>query len=174
MTETIREWRPEEGDLCQGDVLMFQLPKGFAPARTDAIQPRDDKLILAEGEVTGHHHAIWFNPPMFRDDGLARALAPNLQDDVALRGDSHSAAVAQTPPAAPEGMAALYRDDELVRRLVKDDLLRDASLCVGFLVVEAPVLLRHQEHDAIRIPPGFYYVGRQREFFQGIIHGVSD
>jgi hypothetical protein len=32
------------------------------------------------------------------------------------------------------------------------------------MVVEAPVLLRHQEHDAVRIPPALYHVSRRREF----------
>jgi hypothetical protein len=157
MMETIRNWDPDEGDLCQGDVLLFRLPKDIAPARTDIVQPRDGKLILAEGELAGHHHAIWFNPPMFRDDGLARAM------------EAHS------QPTVTSALAALYRDDGLVRRLVDDGLLTEGSLCVGFLVVEdAPVLLRHQEHDAVRIPPGLYYVGRQREFGAGEAHRVSD
>jgi hypothetical protein len=152
MTKTIRHWDPHEGDLCQGDVLLFRLPEALTPARTDRIQPHDGVLILAEGELTGHHHAIWFNPPAFRDDGLAQA--------------------AETPyQLAP---AALYRDNDLVRRLVEDSLLTDASLCIGFLVVETPVLLRHNEHDAIRIPPGLYYVGHQREFHAGEARRVSD
>jgi len=121
------------------------------------VQPRDGKLILAEGELTGHHHAIWFHPPMFRDDGLARAME------------------AQSQPAVRSAPAALYRDDGLVRGLVGDGLLTDGSLCIGFLVVEdAPVLLRHQEHDAVRIPPGHYYVGRQREFHAGEARRVAD
>jgi hypothetical protein len=152
MTETIRHWDPDQGDLCQGDVLLFQLPAAFTLGRSDRIPPRDGKLILAEGELTGHHHAIWFNPPMFRDDGLARAMEAQNQ-------------------SAP---AALYRDDDLVRRLVEHGLLTEGSLCVGFLVVEAPVLLRHQEHDPVRIPAGLYYVGRQREFHAGEARQVSD
>lgn len=153
MMENTRDWDPDEGDLCQGDVLLFRLPKDIAPARTDIVPPRDGKLILAEGEVTGHRHAIWFDPPMFRDDGLARAM------------EAHSQLTRPTVNSAP---AALYRDDGLVYRLVDDGLLTEDSLCVGFLVVkDTHVLLRHQEHDAVRIPPGIYYVGRQREFYAG-------
>jgi hypothetical protein len=174
MTETIHDWNPDAGDLCQGDVLLFRLPEGLAPVRADIIHPRDGKLILAEGEVTGHHHAIWFNPPMFRDDGLARALAPGLHDDLSLRGGNRSGTDMQTRPAATTGMATLYRDEQLVHRLVDDGLLTEGSLCVGFLVVEAPALLRHQEHDAVRIPPGTYYVGQQREFHAGEARRVAD
>jgi hypothetical protein len=157
MIEIIRNWDPTEGDLCQGDVLLFRLPKDLTPAQTEIVQPRDGKLILAEGELTGHHHAIWLNPPMFRDDGLARAIE------------------AQSQPAVRSDPAALYRDNGLVRRLVDDGLLTDGSLCIGFLVVEdAPVLLRHQEHDTVRVPPGHYYVGRQREFHAGEKRRVAD
>lgn len=28
MTETIRDWNPNEGDLFQGDVMLFRLPEG--------------------------------------------------------------------------------------------------------------------------------------------------
>jgi hypothetical protein len=165
MTETIRHWDPGGGDLCQGDVVLFQLPEGLAPIRTDSIPPREGKLILAEGEVTG---------PMFRDDGLARALAPTLDEEPRLCGGSHSGTRVQTRPLAEQAMAVLCRDEELVRRLEEDGLLTEGSLCVGFLVVEAPVLLRHQEHDAVRIPPGLYYVGRQRELHAGGERRISD
>ena len=40
----------------QGDVLierMAELPKDAAP-----VQPIEKRFILAEGEATGHHHAI--------------------------------------------------------------------------------------------------------------------
>jgi len=157
MLETIRDWDPDEGDLCQGDVLLFRLPKDIAPARTDIVQPRDGKLILAEGELTGHHHVIWFEPPMFRDDGLARAM------------EAHS------QPTVKSASAALHRDENVVIRLLYAGLIVDGSLCIGILVVEgAPVLLRHQEHDAVRITPGHYYVGRQREFGAGEAYLVSD
>ena len=39
MTETIREWNPAEGDLCQGDVLLLRLPEGWTPALTDTVLP---------------------------------------------------------------------------------------------------------------------------------------
>jgi hypothetical protein len=73
------------------------------------------------------------------------------------------------------GRAALYRDEGVVIRLLHAGLIVDGSLCIGILVVEdAPVLLRHQEHDPVRIPPGRYYVGRQREFGAGEAYAVSD
>jgi len=153
----IRNYDPADGDLCQGDVLLFRLPDGYIPAKTQPIAPRAGQLILAEGEMTGHHHAIWFNPPQFRDDAMARALE------------------AQAEVTQPHGEARLHRDDALVQRLVSGGQLMTAALAIGFLTVEGePAVLRHQEHDPIRIPPGDYYVGRQQEFHAGEERRVAD
>lgn len=155
--ETIRDYNPDEGDLCQGDVILFRLPDGYVPAKTQAIQPRAGQLILAEGELTGHHHAIWFNPPAFRDDGLARAME------------------AKAEATQTQGAAMLHRDDTMTQRLVAGGHLTTAALAIGYLTVEGePVVLRHQEHDPIRIPPGEYYVGRQREFHAGEDRQIAD
>lgn len=154
----IRDYDPAEGDLCQGDVILFRLPDGYIPSKTQPIPPRAGQLILAEGEMTGHHHAIWFNPPMFRDDALARAL-----ENVA------------PAEAAQVASAALYRDDGLTARLVSAGHLTTTALAIGYLTAEGePAVLRHQEHDAIRIPPGDYYVGRQQEFHAGEARRVAD
>lgn len=154
----IRNYNPADGDLCQGDVILFRLPDGYIPSKAQQITPRDNKLILAEGEMTGHHHAIWLNPPQFRDDGLARALED----------------AAQVETESVIG-AALYRDDALIQRLVSGGHLTTTALAIGVLSIEGdPVVLRHQEHDAIRIPPGDYYVGRQQEFHAGEERRVAD
>lgn len=42
--------------------------------RRDGIDP----IILAEGEVTGHHHALWGRAVMFRDDALASRIPSDL------------------------------------------------------------------------------------------------
>ena len=157
MTETIRDWSPDDGQPNQGDLHLFLLPDGYHPSRTQPIDPEEGKLILARGEATGHHHAIWFNPPMFRDDGLARALEAQAE-------------VAQVP-----GTANLYRDDVMTQRLINIGELTTGELVIGYLTVEgAPVVLRHQEHDPIRLPPGVYYVGRQQEFHAGAARMVAD
>ena len=141
MTKTI-DWNPEEGDARQGDVYLFRIPDKITIAGHE-IKPRDNKLVLLEGEMTGHHHAIHFpQPTMFRDDAVARDMAVN----------------------ADLGVATLYRDAEAAQVLVRAKELTRADLCIGFLVVKGgPVSLKHEEHDAIRIPVGRYYVGRQIE-----------
>ena len=35
-------------------------------------------IVLAEGETSGHRHAIWEGVTMFRDDGLARDIPGGL------------------------------------------------------------------------------------------------
>ena len=97
---------------------------------------------------------------MFRDDAMAAALEADFK-----------------PVAATaQGTAALYRDANTINRLIMQfDYLTTADLAIGLLVVEgAPMVLRHQEHDPIRIPPGSYYVGRQREINAGEIRRVQD
>lgn len=138
-------WNPAKGDACQGDVILFRLPAGIEVATTDEILARDIGLVLAEGESTGHHHAIKMvpQPVMFHDEALARDLT-----------------AAQTV-----GTAKLYRDAAAVAALVRAEELTTDRLAIGFLIVEhAPVALSHDEHDTIMIPPGTYYVGGQMEW----------
>jgi len=40
----------------QGDILL--VPINFTPRNTKAVKRENGKLILAHGEITGHHHAF--------------------------------------------------------------------------------------------------------------------
>lgn len=142
----IKNWNPADGDLTQGDVLLFRIPDNIKIDTSNEIAPRDNKLILAEGEVTGHHHAVWLpKPAMFRDDAIARE--------------------AETVTPAPAASVKLYRDPKAAEALVHAGQLDHARVVIGFLVVEGDtVVLRHEEHDAVRIPPGRYHVGGQIEW----------
>lgn len=156
MTRII-DWNPDDGDALQGDVCIFALPPEMELADdAEEIEPRDGKLILAEGEVTGHHHAIWNPlPVMFRDDGLARDLAADLD--------------------VPVGTAKLYRSRRTISDLVRRGLLITDRLAIGILSISgAPMVLRHDEHDGIRVPPGLYYVGGQQEWDAGEARRVAD
>lgn len=141
------DWNPDEGDARQGDVYLFRVPDSLAIATSDEIKPRANKLVLLEGEMTGHHHAIGLRlpePTMFRDEAVARDVTAQSGVDA--------------------GTAKLYRDAAAAQALVRANELTRADLCIGFLVVEGePAVLRHEEHDAIRIPVGRYYCGRQVE-----------
>jgi hypothetical protein len=141
-------WDPAKGDALQGDVCLFRIPAGMAVDTTEEIEPRGGRLILAEGEVTGHHHAIGLGkylpqPAQFHDAGMARELDAKVQ----------------------AGTAKMYQAKPTVTALVRAGELTTDRLAIGVLVVEgAPVSLTHDEHDAITIPPGAYYVGNQREW----------
>ncbi len=145
----VRDWNPDAGMAFQGDVALIPVPASLAAslATNDEVKPIDGRLILQEGEVTGHHHAIRLpgfsaQPAMYADGALARTMG--------------------TTAALP--VARLYRDDALARRLAAEGLLARADLVVAFLKVDTgPVVVSHEEHDAIRIPPGLYAVGRQVE-----------
>ena len=155
MTKTI-DWNPAKGLAFQGDVVLMPIPDDIVIDMSDEIAPRDGRLILAEGEVTGHHHAIGIGKyagtvTEFRDDGLARALDATI------------------------ATARMYRDPKAVAALVRANLLTTDSLAIGFLLVEGgPMTLRHEEHDAISIPPGRYYVGGQREMDAAAERRVQD
>lgn len=61
--------------FAQGDLLLERVED--VPPSGTAIHPMPDgAVVLAEGEVTGHRHAIYDAVTMFRDDGLARDI-PN-------------------------------------------------------------------------------------------------
>jgi hypothetical protein len=158
--ENIRDWNPATGDACQGDVVLFPIPDHVELSCSQPIGVKDHQLILAEGEVTGHHHAIRLpQPVMFRDDGLARGLEAQFMPEQKQQA----------------GTAALFRDDAAIAALVSARALETANLAIGILAVEgASVVLRHDEHDPIRIPVGRYYVGRQREQHAGLERRVAD
>lgn len=106
----------------QGDVLIRRAPKGATVPADAKPEPRDGlgRLILAAGEVTGHHHAV--------ADPTATLL----------------------PWVLADGTPALLLD--------------------------APdgATVRHEEHDAITLPPGQFVVSTQREYSPEAIRNVRD
>lgn len=165
MNPKIIDWNGDN-DCCQGDVLLFRLPDSIKINTSDEIAPRDNKLLLAEGEVTGHHHAIWFSPTMFRaNEGEGDGIDMTGMIAKAMKKNAN----AQT------GTAKLYRDPVAVRALITSKELTTDRLAIGILVIDgAPMILRHDEHDAIRIPVGRYYVGGQQEWDAGEARRVAD
>ena len=83
--------------FAQGDLLIERVDD--APPSGTIVEPGvDGAVVLAEGEVTGHRHAIFDAVTMFRDDGLARDIPGGLyighlrvDGDVAyVRHDEHA------------------------------------------------------------------------------------
>ena len=186
----------------QGDVAILPLDPEYADVlcRDDATPLEHGRLILARGEVTGHHHSIFIGmqPTMLADfegaGGSTGAVktAPvhidlgvpaiptvdgvpvNLLAD-ALAKKPRRAKKAQEPSAeAP--VASMFRDPKLVQRLISDGFLASGNLCVGFLVVDSPAGagLTHQEHDVITLPQGTYYVGMQQQMVGDQSRRVED
>ena len=54
----VRKYDPKEGQAFQGDIAIIPMPSTIAIATSYEIKPRDGRLIIQEGEVSGHHHAI--------------------------------------------------------------------------------------------------------------------
>lgn len=154
----IRNYDPKSGMAFQGDVSIIPIPAGIAISTTDEIKPIDGRLIIQEGEMTGHHHAITLpREKNFKPTGHA-GLATVDTNSPKLRKAFGGKKVAQV------GTARLYRDPAVASAMVSRGLLTRADLAVAALVVEGgPVTISHEEHDGIRVPPGNYLVGRQIE-----------
>jgi hypothetical protein len=157
----IFDFNPAERGAAQGDLYLFKLSDAEAKKlRGVAIkQPARGTIRLLEGELTGHHHEIV----------LDRANGNEAEAEAAAMA---ALAVAKARSAAMRGTATLYQDESLAANL---GWLRRRDLIIGFLVVSGgPVVLRHPEHDGIRLPTGAYYVGRQIESAGAVERVVAD
>lgn len=63
--------------FAQGDILLELVPD-VPPSGEMLGRDADGACVLAEGELTGHRHAIRDAVTFFRDDGLARDIPPGL------------------------------------------------------------------------------------------------
>ncbi len=63
--------------FAQGDLLLERVAD-VTPSGTIEENLNGVAMVLAEGETTGHHHAIWDRVTMFRDDMLARDIPAGL------------------------------------------------------------------------------------------------
>jgi hypothetical protein len=134
----IRNYDPRRGQAFQGDIAIIPLPADIDIDTAEEIEPVEGRLIIQRGEATGHHHVI----------ELGRRRVRYFR---------------QPPRMAPDtGM----RDTHLHRALGQRGILTRTDLAIGCLIVEGgSVVVSHEEHDGIRLPPGNYYLGRQAEKF---------
>ena len=63
--------------FAQGDLLIERVAD-VEPSGTILAPDATGATVLAEGEVTGHRHAIFDRVTMFRDDALAREVPAGL------------------------------------------------------------------------------------------------
>jgi hypothetical protein len=110
--------------FAQGDVLIERVASIEPSGMTIAAGP-DGSVTLAEGEATGHRHAIFDAVTMFRDDGLARDIPGGLYighvrvdgECARVQHDEHSTIV------LPKGTWRVRRQRELEPqdvRIVRD------------------------------------------------------
>lgn len=156
----------------QGDINFYPLSLFNKSAddvsRQNLIRTTTHRLLIQEGEITGHHHGIWFmpQPVALRESGFGSGGNDAAADVLAkaVRGD-----------LAP---ARLYADAELVASLRLDA----GSPVVGFLIADEAVIIRHAtregsptgEHGDIRLPAGGYLVTGKREWTSGDERKVQD
>jgi hypothetical protein len=62
---------------AQGDLLIERVDD-IVPSGTILSPDESGATVLAEGELTGHRHAIFERVTMFRDDSLARDVPGSL------------------------------------------------------------------------------------------------
>jgi len=152
----------KHGTIHQGDVNFIPLAafgKNLSVNRSKPIRREENRLLIQEGEATGHYHGIWLmpQPVMFRDDAIARSMESS--SPVALG-------------------ASLYQDDDLFRRLDLDP----GAPVIGFLVVDTDVEVRHtdkdgkptNEHSAVHLSRGEYLVTGKREQIGADVRRVQD
>lgn len=144
----------------QGDVLLVKYDLDMADVKKRQhqqplvkVDKEEGRVVLAHGEVTGHHHA--FNPhsqvTMFREDGSGSGLFSR------FGGGSAS--------QPRHGVESIPR--------ARDGSINPAQR--RFIEVDGDVaLLEHDEHGTIEVPKGFYEVIIQREYSPEAIRRVED
>lgn len=147
---TIRDYDPTKGMAFQGDVSIIPIPTDIAISRIDEVSPVAGRLILQEGEVTGHHHAIAL---------VERPLDLGTPNLVVERLISDALANKIALPSA-----RLFHDPSVGEEMRRRGVISRVDLIVGILIIETgPMCLIHEEHDGIRMLPGAYLIGRQVE-----------
>lgn len=150
----------------QGDVLIERIAS--LPAQLKKAARENGKIILAHGEVTGHHHAF------------AAAEAEKFTDATGAEFFSVSGQkLAFTLP-----IVRRWKDQVMVnhpRLGIIEFAVADVDVCDGEVVVGGDFgLLRHDEHHAQGIPAGTYKGAgnkgtvRQREYSPEAIRNVAD
>lgn len=150
------EYDPRAGQAFQGDVSIIPIPDDISISTTDEISPVKGRLILQEGEVSGHHHAVDLRQKNFQSQ--PRETGDPLMSTRDLKLKKALGAMAKV------GTARMYRDAGVPNEMVRRKILTRADLAIACLVIEGgPMSVTHEEHDAIRLPPGRYLIGRQVE-----------
>lgn len=150
--------------IYQGDIWVMKLPDALKVTFEAEIPHAYGKLIVQEGEMTGHHHYV---------DTVERT-PETTEDDVDFSAlDTKSLKALFTKRDEP--CAKFYSATKVAEQLVKEGILLRADLVIGLLNIEnGPMKLYHQEHGSVPLSPGKYAVGRQIESVAGEERRVAD
>jgi hypothetical protein len=118
------------------------------------IYRQGDVLIMRVEEVPP---GTWVDAPR---EGGRIVLAHGEVTGHAHAIESKSATLRKRPGSAVNR----GRAESQARALVEDALL----------IAKAPVVLRHEEHSPVHLPPGNYVVRIQREYAPGELRNVAD
>jgi hypothetical protein len=177
----------------QGDVWLMHLdPKAVKITKEEEIRPVDGKLILLEGEMTGHHHHLQVGGADVMDrpaSGDSSAVSAKMAEDMkAMFNDSadvdtstvkgmftDKALASKFSGSTDAPVARMFKSPKTAQELVSKGILTRADLTIGLLEIEGgPMKVVHQEHSPITLPPGSYIVGRQIESVAGEERRVAD
>jgi hypothetical protein len=151
----------------QGDIGFIPLSKlGQDRAAIDTSKPlrtTERRLLIQEGQITGHHHGVWFmpKPVMLHDEALARSFETKAPLKVA---------------------ATLYEDPAMTAKLERSGIVMPNAPVIGYLVADEDVTIKHAseagqptgEHADVRLPNGEYLVVGKREWSAGDERRVQD
>jgi hypothetical protein len=103
--------------FAQGDLLIERVADA-EPSGTILSPDQAGATVLAEGEVTGHRHAIYDQVTLFRDDALAREIPAGLYIGHLKVGDAAAVITHQehAPITLLEGTYRVRRQRELEPR----------------------------------------------------------
>jgi len=101
---------------AQGDLLIERVDD-VEPSGTLISPDASGATVLAEGELTGHRHAIFEQVTMFRDDALAREIPGGLYvGHIKVEGGATIRHQEHAPIALGEGTYRVRRQRELEPR----------------------------------------------------------
>lgn len=150
--------------VFQGDIWVMRLPDDMIIEKENELPRLHGKLIVQEGEMTGHHHYV---------DTLERT--PDTASDDVDFSALHSASIKGMFTKQSMPTAKFFSAVKTAEKLVREEVLLRADLIVGLLDIEnGPMNLYHQEHNSVGLSPGKYLVGRQIESVAGEERRVAD
>lgn len=126
--------------LLKRDRRVIRLPRGVLV---------DLGTFLAMGEVTGHHHTVLVHPERYQPfSDLSNESLSKLGMSLAQYAEQ---LLKGSPPCTDSSKPACQFYISTVHRR-------------GWLEVERHTILRHDEHGALILEPGNYWVINQQEF----------